>query len=123
MIPLWMTVIAPVQSWWGWALRSFGRPWVAHLVCARPIVACGRPVRDRVLEVRELARLLLDEQVSLLVDEGDPGGVVAPVLQPAEALDEDRSRLAGTGVADDAAHAPGGSSWVAPEPEGAGGSV
>ena len=30
-----------------------------------------RPVRDRRLEVGELARLLLDEQVALLVDEGD----------------------------------------------------
>ena len=41
MIPLWMTVMSPVQSWWGWALRSFGRPWVAQRVWARPIAACG----------------------------------------------------------------------------------
>ena len=41
MIPLWITVISPVQSWWGWALRSFGRPWVAQRVCASPIAACG----------------------------------------------------------------------------------
>ena len=41
MIPLWMTVISPVQSWCGWALRSFGRPWVAQRVWARPMAACG----------------------------------------------------------------------------------
>ena len=41
MIPLWITVISPVQSWCGWALRSFGRPWVAQRVWARPIAACG----------------------------------------------------------------------------------
>ena len=41
MIPLWMTVISPVQSWWGWALRSLGRPCVAQRVCARPMAAWG----------------------------------------------------------------------------------
>ena len=41
MIPLWMTVMRPEQSMCGWALRSFGRPWVAQRVWARPIAACG----------------------------------------------------------------------------------
>ena len=41
MIPLWMTVISPVQSRCGWAFRSFGRPWVAQRVWASPIAACG----------------------------------------------------------------------------------
>ena len=54
MIPLWMTVMLPVQSWWGWALRSFGRPWVAQRVWARPIAACG--VRSAIA-VRRLASL------------------------------------------------------------------
>ena len=71
MIPLWMTVMLPVQSWCGWAFRSFGRPWVAQRVWARPIAACGVRSRDRGLEVRELAGLLLDEQVAVLVDERD----------------------------------------------------
>ncbi len=86
MIPLWMTVISPVQSWCGWALRSFGRPWVAQRVWARPMAACGRPVGDGRLEVRELAGPLLDEQVARVVDEGDAGRVVAAVLEPPEAL-------------------------------------
>src|SRR5918992_2405960 len=33
MIPLWITASRPVQSRWGWAFRSVGRPWVAHRVC------------------------------------------------------------------------------------------
>ena len=41
MIPLWITVMSPVQSWCGWALRLLGRPWVAQRVCARPIAAWG----------------------------------------------------------------------------------
>ena len=41
MMPLWMTVMAPVQSTCGWALRSLGRPWVAQRVCARPTAASG----------------------------------------------------------------------------------
>ena len=36
-----------------------------------------RPVGDGGRQVRELAGLLLDEQVAVLVDEGDPGRVVA----------------------------------------------
>ena len=105
MIPLWMTVISPVQSWCGWALRSFGRPWVAQRVWARPIAACGRPVGDRRLEVGQLAGLLLDEQVAVVVDQRDAGRVVAAVLEALEALDEDGARLPRTRVADDAAHA------------------
>ena len=41
MMPLWMTVTSPVQSTWGWALRSLGRPWVAQRVWARPTAASG----------------------------------------------------------------------------------
>jgi hypothetical protein len=65
----------------------------------------GRPPVERGLEVCQLAGLLLDEEVALLVDERDPGRVVAPVLEAFQAFDEDRPGLAGPGVADDAAHA------------------
>ena len=63
-----------------------------------------RPVGDRGLEVDQLAGPLLDEQVTGVVDEGDPGRVVAAVLEPLEPFDEDGPRLPGTGVTDDAAH-------------------
>ena len=63
-----------------------------------------RPVGDGRLEVGQLAGALLDEQVARIVDEGDPGRVVAAVLQPFEAFDEDGAGLPGTGIPDDAAH-------------------
>ena len=95
MIPLWMTVMSPVQSTWGWALRSFGRPWVAQRVWARPIAACGRPVGERGPQVGELAGPLLDEEVALLVDQGDARRVVAAVLEPRQALDAGSGRPPG----------------------------
>ena len=36
MMPLWTRARSPVQSAWGWALPSFGRPWVAHRVWPMP---------------------------------------------------------------------------------------
>ena len=39
MIPLWTRASPPVQSAWGWALASDGRPWVAHRVWPIPVVA------------------------------------------------------------------------------------
>ena len=107
MIPLWITVIVAGAVLVGMGVEvvgpAVGRPARVREADRR----VRRPVGDRGLEVGELARLLLDEQVALLVDERDPGGVVAAVLEPPEALDQDRARLAGTGVADDAAHALG----------------
>ncbi len=64
----------------------------------------GRAVGDRGLEVDQLAGPLLDEHVAALVHEGDPGRVIAAVLEALQPLDEDRSRLAGTRIADDPAH-------------------
>src|SRR5579885_925956 len=43
MIPLWMRASRPVQSVWGWALRSVGPPWVAQRVCPIPVEARGAP--------------------------------------------------------------------------------
>ena len=104
MMPLWMTVISPVQSRCGWALRSFGRPWVAQRVCARPTAAEGVDVEQGRPQVGELAGLLLHEQVAVLVDQGDAGRVVAAVLEAREPFEQDGPRLARSGVADDAAH-------------------
>ena len=64
----------------------------------------GGPVGDRRRQVGELAGLLLDEEVALLVHEGDSRGVIAAVLEAPKPLHEDRPRLTGSRVADDAAH-------------------
>jgi hypothetical protein len=68
----------------------------------------GRAVGDGGPQVLELACLLGDEQVAGVVHERDASGIVAAVLEPPEALDEDRACFPGPGVADDAAHA----AWV-----------
>ncbi len=62
------------------------------------------PVGDGRLEVGQLARPLLDEQVAGVVDQGDPGRVVAAILESAKALDQDRTRLTRSGIADDPTH-------------------
>ena len=38
MMPLWTTTMRPVQSRWGCAFSSVGRPWVAQRVCPIPYV-------------------------------------------------------------------------------------
>ena len=64
-----------------------------------------RAIRDGRLEVDQLAGPLLHEHLAVLVDQRDPGRVVAAVLEAGQPLDQDGAGLAGTGVADDAAHA------------------
>ena len=54
MMPLWITVMAPVQSTCGWAFRSFGRPCVAQRVWASPIPAFGVRSRSAVVRLASL---------------------------------------------------------------------
>ena len=42
MMPLCTTAMRPSASVCGWALVSFGSPWVAHLVWPMPMVALAR---------------------------------------------------------------------------------
>ncbi len=104
-MPLWTTVIRPVQSLWGWAFRSLGRPCVAQRVWPRPMPALGGPVADGVLQHGHLAGSLLDEQVAGLSHEGDAGGVVAAVLEPPQPIEENGAGFSRSGVSDDSAHA------------------
>jgi hypothetical protein len=64
-----------------------------------------RPVEERRPEVGQLARPLLDEELAGLGDQGDPGRVVAAVLEAPKPLEKDRSGRPGTRVTNDAAHA------------------
>ena len=59
--------------------------------------------REDLLEVLELARAAADVEVAVAHD-GDPGRVVAAVLELSEALDEDLRHGLGADVSDDAAH-------------------
>ena len=55
-------------------------------------------------QVLELAGALLDEHLAAGRDQGDAGRVVAAVLKPGEALQQDGRRLARPNVADDSTH-------------------
>ena len=88
----------------GWALRSFGAPWVAHRVWPMPVVPAIVRVGEFLVEVLDPAGLLRDLQRAVAADDRDPGRVVAAVLQAAQALDDDVERRPGADVADDAAH-------------------
>jgi len=77
-------------------------------------------IRDGRLEIDQLAGLLLHEQLAVFADQRDARGVVAAVFEPCQALDQDGSGLAGTGVADDAAHAAGVLLAGRPRPAAAG---
>jgi hypothetical protein len=60
-------------------------------------------VGQRLVEVRELAGPLACSDLSV-ADEGDAGGVVAAVLQPAQALHDDLQGRLAADVTHDAAH-------------------
>ena len=83
---------------------------VRATVCRPPRVGQAdpgvrRPVEERRLQVGELAGALLDEELAGLGDQGDPGRVVAAVLETPKPLEEDRAGRPGARVSDDAAHA------------------
>ena len=105
MIPLWTTAIRPEASVCGWALRSFGAPWVAQRVWPMPVVPVIVRVGQFLVQVLDPAGLLGDLQRAVGADDRDAGRVVAAVLQPAQPLDDDVQRRPGTDVTDDAAHA------------------
>ena len=58
MMPLCTTAIRPSVSVCGWALTSFGSPWVAHLVWPMPIVAFVPAVRPFAALARSSTRSL-----------------------------------------------------------------
>ena len=107
MMPLWMTATLPLTSVCGCALRSVGPPWVAQRVWPIPVDPVQRDLAgvDVVLEIGQHAGLLRGVQAACTVQDGDAGGVVPAVLQPAQAFEDQRERLTGTGVSDDATHA------------------
>ena len=97
----------PEQSRCGWALTASGAPWVAQRVWPMPEVkpvgaaqallfAGPRPIR-----CPEAVRA---RQVSPGAHQGDPGRVVAAILQAREALEQCRQRVVGSNDPDNAAH-------------------
>ena len=72
---------------------------------SQPDPGSGRIAAERVGQDCHLAGPLLDEQIAVLGDQGYPGGVVAPVLEAPQAIQQDGPGLAWSGVADYSAHA------------------
>ena len=110
MMPLCITAIVPEQSTCGCASGRWGRrgscpPRVPH---RDGRAAAGCPSSSSAASSSRASRALHDGE--LAVEHGDPGRVVAPVLQTTESFEDDREGLVGPHVADDAAH---GSSRVA----------
>ncbi len=72
---------------------------------AQPDARTGRPAAERIRQDRHLAGPLLDEEIAVPGDQGDAGGVVAPILEAAQPVQQDWAGLSGPGVSDDSAHA------------------
>jgi hypothetical protein len=72
-------------------------------VC-QPDRGVRRALGDRGSQVAQLAGALLHEHLALVVDERDPGRVIAAVFEPPEPLHEDRACRARPRVANDSAH-------------------
>ncbi len=100
MTPLCTTAIRPAQSTWGWALTIEGTPWVAQRVCPMPAM----PSRDRQRPGQGLDADGVLEDLDALPGNGDAAGVVAAVLQLAQAVQEYRLGPFVTYIPDDAAH-------------------
>jgi hypothetical protein len=63
------------------------------------------PLRlDLAGEVRDLVGVLDRRDIAVRVDDRDPGRVIAPIFETSKAVEQDRCRGTGAGVADDAAH-------------------
>jgi hypothetical protein len=64
-----------------------------------------RPATERIGENGYLAGALLNEQIATLGDKSDAGGIVAPVLEAAQPVQQNWSRVSRSGVSDNSAHA------------------
>ena len=120
MMPLWISASLPSSPpRWGCAFWSVGPPWVAHRVCPMPVLDPGSGSCASADQVGQLPGALGGHAVP--GDQGHPGRVVAPVLEPGQALHDDLEGLAvdvRAHVSHDSAHArqPNGR----PTPEAAG---
>ena len=104
MIPLCMTATRPALS----QVRvgvGVGGPAVRRPAGVPDAGVPGRqrPVLQLLLQIDELARLLRGGQPSVREDR-DPGGVVAPVLQPLQTREDDVLRRLLPDVTHDSAH-------------------
>ena len=103
MMPLCTTTMRPVQSRCGCAFSSVGPAVGGPARVADAVVPVERIGLQRLLEARELAGAPAQIDAAVAHD-GDAGRIVAPVLKPPQAVEQDRDDRARADVADDAAH-------------------
>ena len=106
MIPLWTRARRPVQSMCGWAFSAVGLPWVAQRVCpmaaAWPVGASA--VSSASLATESVPPAARARHTRVVDHHGDPGRVVAPVLELVQRAQEQGDGVGLAGDADDAAH-------------------
>ena len=101
MMPLWTTASLSVAC--GWALVSFGLPWVAQRVWPMPIRPDSGELLELGLQVAQLAFGAAAVEPAVL--EGrHAGGIVAAVFKPLERFDDLRRDRRRADNADDSAH-------------------
>ena len=101
MIPLWTTTSDAVAVGVGWAFSSEGRPWVAQRVWPMPSDA-----RRAALAQHRLRAILMPAGARrtssrACAEDRDARRVVAAILEPLQALDDDADRALVPDVADD----------------------
>ena len=102
MIPLCTTATRPASSVCGWALASVAGPCVAQRVWPIPVAPAKRLGRA---SPRSRTRpACLATRIPPVAEDRDARRVVAAVLEPGQALEDDRGRLLAADVADDSTH-------------------
>ena len=103
MMPLW-TIAMPSCEMCGCALRSLGTPCVAHRVCAMPRSPCVGSASSASCSLRTLPTVRSRLMSPVPFSTATPRGVVAAVLEPARALDQDRDDVTLGYGTNDSAH-------------------
>ena len=101
MIPLWTSATPSLTC--GWALVSLGTPWVAQRVWPMPVTPPRGSASQPLGQPVELARGAppLDPAGH---QRGDPGAVVAAILEPPQRIQQQGRRRPPADHPDDPAH-------------------
>ena len=67
----------------------------------------GGSALQHLVQLLDLARRPYPSHLAIVVDDGDAGRVIASVLEPAQALDQDRHHVSFSYCTDDSAHVSG----------------
>ncbi len=102
-MPLCTTTVRPLWLMCGCALRELGTPCVAQRVCPMPMRPLSGSVRTSSHQIVELAHVAPDGE-SVILHDGDPGGVVAAIFQALQAVEDDRGCVTRTDITHDSTH-------------------